>query len=89
VSLIRYCINGHWEDAGEPAYIGPRPDQLRRQQAVEALRLARVKFCDRCGAKLISTCPECDYPIKHASDDSDAGLRRAHQSIPFFRRLRL
>jgi len=36
------------------------------------LRLARVKFCDRCGAELISTCPECDYPLKHASDGGDS-----------------
>jgi hypothetical protein len=73
VTTIRYCKNGHWEDTGEPAYLMPRRlEAVRRQQATEALRLARVKFCDRCGAELISTCPECEYPIEHASDGSGA-----------------
>jgi hypothetical protein len=72
VSVIRYCLNGHWEDTGEPVYIGRPPLAELRQQAAESLRLARVKYCDRCGAELIGTCPECDCPIKHASDQSDA-----------------
>jgi hypothetical protein len=57
MSTIRYCVNGHWDDPGEPPYFATRrPQLIQQRRAAAALRLLRVKFCETCGAELISEC---------------------------------
>jgi hypothetical protein len=70
---IRYCLRGHCEENFEPIYFATRrPEVIRQRQmarAAEALRQLRVQYCD-CGAKLISECPNCGYPLKPGRDDA-------------------
>ena len=72
VLAIRYCLKGHCEEESvEPIYFATRRPQVIRQRrlarAAEALRQLSVQYCD-CGAKLISQCLNCGYPLKPGWD---------------------
>ncbi len=69
MTLVRYCLKGHWDDNDPPIYMGnPRMTQIQRQRARDRHRLETVKFCLICGSELIWACPLCNTPLRHGPD---------------------
>jgi len=65
MTVVRYCLKGHWDDNDPPIYMGnPTIRQLQRQLARDRYRVETVRFCLICGSELISACPLCSTPLR-------------------------
>lgn len=69
MNIVRYCLNGHWDDPRLPIYVMRRTvAEAVRQASAWQKRLATVKFCEQCGAELIMSCQECGASLQHGAD---------------------
>jgi hypothetical protein len=69
MNIVRYCLNGHWDNPKHPIYMRRmKTSELARQASALKARLETVKFCERCGAELIRSCQECGASLQHGAD---------------------
>jgi hypothetical protein len=70
VGILRFCLNGHWDDNEAPIYLRrPLPRELYMDRQIQKRRLESIKFCLICGSELLSACQGCGAPLQDGVDD--------------------